>query len=97
MRLLWSPRARSDLISIRRYIAQHNPTAANGVARRILDAASSLREQPYLGLGTQRENVRRLIVAHTVYSLIYRISGDDIEIIEAFDGRREAPRTDIEG
>lgn len=96
MKVIWSRLAIADLVAIRAYIAEHNPAAANGVARRILHAVELLQQQPHLGLPTHRTDVRRLIVAGTVYSLPYRVEEGDIEILEVFDGRQRAPRTDLE-
>jgi toxin ParE1/3/4 len=95
MRLVWARATRADLIAIRSYIAEHNPQAANEVAVRILRAAELLSERPRLGLLTHRSDTRKLIVGHSVYSTIYRIGADDLEILEIFDGRRHAPRTDL--
>ncbi|MDR7146209.1 type II toxin-antitoxin system RelE/ParE family toxin [Rhizobium sp. BE258] len=95
MKLLWAALARADLLAIRHFIAEHHPGAAKAVADKILRSANLLREQPELGLATHRNDVRRLLVAGSVYSIIYRISDQDIEIIEVFDGRRHAPRTDL--
>jgi toxin ParE1/3/4 len=95
MRLIWAGAARADLVAIRGYIAEHNPQAANEIAGRILRAAELLSERPRLGLLTHRSDTRRLIVGHSVYSTIYRIGTDDLEILEIFDGRRRAPRTDM--
>ena len=95
MKLRWAALARDDLLAIRRYIADHHPGAAKATAARILHSTNLLCEQPELGLATHRSDVRRLIVAGSVYSIIYRMHGDDIEIIEIFDGRRQAPRTDL--
>lgn len=97
MKIIWSRLAVRDLIAIRAYIAQHNPDAANGVARRILHAVELLQQQPHLGLPTHRTDVRRLIVAGTAYSIPYRVEGGVIEILAVFDGRQRAPRTDLGG
>ncbi len=95
MSVVWSSLARDDLIAIRRYIAQHNPAAAQAISARLIYAAKLLGEQPHLGLRTHREEARRLIVSNSVYSLIYLIRDEDVEIVEVFDGRRRAPRTDL--
>ena len=97
MNVVWAEAAVADLVAIRLFIADHNPQAANAVAARILRAASLLKDRPHLGLGTHVENVRRLIVNQSPYSIIYRISGNDLQILEVFDGRRFAPRTDVRG
>jgi plasmid stabilization system protein ParE len=57
------------------------------MAVRISRSANLLRDKPHLGLETHRQSVRRLIVSHSPYSLIYRVTASDIEIPEIFDGR----------
>ena len=95
MKLVWTEFAVQDLVAIRRYIGDHNPSAASSVASRILQAAEMLRSQPHLGIPTHRTDVWRLVVSGTVYSIPYRVTGQKIEILEVFDGRRRAPRTDL--
>jgi toxin ParE1/3/4 len=70
MRIVWTELAVQDLLAIRRYIADRNPT--------------------------HRTDVRRLVVAGTIYSIPYRVTGETIEILEVFDSRRHAPRTDLD-
>jgi plasmid stabilization system protein ParE len=95
MRVVWSSLARDDLMSIRRYIGQHNAAAALALSARLIHAAKLLGERPHLGLRTHRDDVRRLILSNSVYSIIYQIHAGDVEIIEVFDGRRQAPRTEL--
>ena len=95
MRIVWTELAVQDLLVIRRYIADRNPAAARSVAARILHAVELLPLQPHLGIPTHRTDVRRLVVAGTVYSIPYRVNGETIEILEVFDGRRRAPRSDF--
>ena len=49
MRIRWEEDAISDLIDLRNYIAEDNPSAAQKVARRILDSVNLLDDQPLLG------------------------------------------------
>ncbi|CDZ57367.1 type II toxin-antitoxin system RelE/ParE family toxin [Neorhizobium galegae] len=95
MRLIWAEAAIADLVHLRSYIAEHNPQAANEMAARLLDIAELLIAHPQAGLQTAKLGVRRLILSQSAYSLIYRMVGEDIEIIEVFDGRRRKPRTDL--
>lgn len=95
MKVVWSPFAIADLVAIRSYIAEHNPTAAEGVARCILHAISYLAEHPQLGVQTHRTDVRKLIVKNSPYIIPYRIVEGEIEILEIFDGRQKEPRTDL--
>jgi toxin ParE1/3/4 len=96
MKVVWSPYAIDDLVAIRSYIAKHNPLAANDIARRILHAVSLLAEHPQLGIQTHRTDVRRLIVKNSPYIIPYRVMDGELEILEVFDGRQSAPRTDLE-
>ena len=57
-RLEWSPRADRDYFDAWAYIAQDNVEAADGVAKRIHDAARSLIFQPLLGRKGQRPGTR---------------------------------------
>lgn len=95
MRLIWAEGAIADLISIRSYIAEHNPDAAETIALRLIEIAELLPAHPLIGVATMKQEIRRLVVPQSTYSLIYRIAEDDIEIIEVFDGRRKRPKTDI--
>jgi toxin ParE1/3/4 len=90
--IVWAKAATADLVAIRQFIADHNPTAANAMAARILRSANLLKDRPHLGLSSHRQNVRRLIVSQSTYSIIYRVSGSNIQIPKTFDGRRLAPR-----
>ncbi|THV21522.1 type II toxin-antitoxin system RelE/ParE family toxin [Peteryoungia ipomoeae] len=93
MRLIWATTARDDLVHIRRYIARFHSAAAGRVAARILASVELLPLQPELGTRTRLANIRRLIVPGTPYIVYYRLHTDVIEILEVFDGRREAPRS----
>jgi toxin ParE1/3/4 len=97
MKILWSRIAIEDLTAIRSYISEHSPKAAEGVARRILQAVSFLADHPQLGVPTHRTDVRKLIVKQSPYIIPYRIVDGEIEILEVFDGRQLAPRTDMTG
>lgn len=95
MKILWSPFAVDDLAAIHAFIAEQNPRAAKAVAQRILEAVDLLSGQPHLGALTHRVDVRKLVVAQSPCVIPYRVVGDEIEILEVFDGRQRAPRTDI--
>lgn len=92
MKLTWATTARDDLVHIRRYIARFHPAAANRVAAHILEVVQLLPLQPELGTRTRLKDIRRLVVRGTPYILYYRLNAEAIEILEVFDGRREAPR-----
>lgn len=95
MRILWSPFAIEDLVAIKNYIDQRNQKAAQEVADRILQAVNHLSKHPEIGVETHRTDVRKLIIGGTPYIIPYRIKDGDLEILEVFDARQKAPRTDL--
>jgi len=87
MELLWLPRARSDIVSIRRYYSGAAGAAiADRRVQRIVHAAERLLDQPFLGHPSERtEGVHELQVPKLPYTLPYRVSGEYIEILRVFD------------
>jgi toxin ParE1/3/4 len=79
----WLDDAITDLQSLRQYIAIDSPSAANRVAKRIIDAAELLSLQPHIGRHGRVPNTRELIVSDTPYIIPYRIRGNAIEILGA--------------
>ena len=94
MKINWSPFAIEDLTAIRTYISEFNTEAANNIAAKIVYAVNFLGGHPNMGVQTHRTDVRKLIVAQTPYIIPYRIFDGEIEILEVFDARQRAPRTD---
>ena len=84
-----------DLIALRAYIAQYHPQAAARIAAEIVATAELLALNPALGTALPKPGYRRLVIGGTVYILIYRSKGEDLEIFEVFDARRRRPRTRI--
>jgi toxin ParE1/3/4 len=83
VKIIWAEAAVADLVAIRQFIAAQNSQAANTVAARILHAIGLLKGRPHLGLNTHRQDVRRLVVSHSPYSIIYRVAGTDLQILES--------------
>src|SRR4051812_1114372 len=87
-RIIWSELARDDLLSIRGYIGQFNPLAAEQMAERLLAAADSLAEHAERGrpIGAGR----RELVSIWPYLIKYRIDGDTVYILRVRHGARRA-------
>ena len=87
MKLLWLPRARRDLQSIRRYYAEHaSKTVADRRVQKIVHTAERLLDHPFLGKPSERtEGVHELQIAGFPYLLPYRVVGERIEILQVFD------------
>ncbi|WP_145637952.1 type II toxin-antitoxin system RelE/ParE family toxin [Neorhizobium alkalisoli] len=59
MVLIWSEEAIADLVRIRTYIAEHNPSAASQLAVRLLAVSELLISNVHIGVATRRAGVRR--------------------------------------
>jgi len=91
MRVVWTVRAGRDLRSVRTYIAQDNPRAAEAVAVKILDSVERLTEFPASGRHGRKPDTRELVVTGTPFVLPYRVTGDVVEILGVIHGARRWP------
>lgn len=94
MKLVWSERARQDLLAIAAYIASDNPTAARAQVARLRAAARNAAEQPQIGRMVPEPGdpaVRERIVGR--YRLVYQI-GAQLEVLVVFEGHHRLPLTD---
>jgi addiction module RelE/StbE family toxin len=89
LRLKWAFKALIDFDKAQAYIAQKNPMAAQGVARRIHEAAQLLRENPNIGTPAQIKEARTWNVHRTPYLIVYRVRDDTLEIVRLWHGRRD--------
>ncbi len=92
-----SSRALTDLTSIVDYISDFNPNAAHRLVDRLEDRWRLLATQPRSGglrpdLG---DELRQVVVGD--YLSIYRLKGDDIEIVRVLHGRRNVTQDDLTG
>ena len=88
-RVFFTRAAREDLIGIWTHIAADDPAAADRVLDRLDAATAHLTENPQMG--PARDDIRpglRYLVSGS-YLLLYRVVGDDIEIVRAVHGRRD--------
>ncbi len=91
MIIKWLDDAVHDLRSLHQYITLENPSAANRIARRILNAVNLLTEQPGMGRRGRVHNTRELVVSGTPYIIPYRVKNKNIEILRVFHGAMEWP------
>ena len=96
MKIELSPRARRDLLSIRRYISKDNPAAADQTLRRIRRAVDQLALIPELGRPWQDGPTRALSIAGIPYRVHYMIKGDVISVLTIWHTSRRAPTLDAE-
>ena len=91
MRVRWLRKALRNLDDEAAYIATDDSAAARLVVKRVLDAVSSLAEQPGLGRPGRVPSTRELIVAKTRYIVPYRVRGETVEILRVFHTSRRLP------
>jgi len=92
VRLLWTERARCDLLSIIDYIGRDSPAAARRTVAAIRKKALALNERPHSGRivpELSRPEVRELI--HGNYRLVYLVAADEVVVLTVFEGHRLLP------
>ena len=87
MRLGYLPSAARDLTWVRHYDRQVSPEGAASARARILAVEALLRRNPHAGHPTHRDDVRRLPIARTPFSMVYRVTAERIEILRVIDDR----------
>lgn len=91
MRVRLSSRARRDLQDGVRYIARDSPRNARLVRDRIKDAVRRLSLHPESGRPGRVDGTRELVIPHTAYIAVYRISDRSLEIIALIHESQQWP------
>jgi toxin ParE1/3/4 len=91
VKVAWTILAGNDVDGIWRYIAEDNIDAADDVTDMLRRAGDRLAEFPLMGRIGREPGTRELVVAHTAYILIYRVLGQDIEVLRALHGKQDWP------
>ena len=82
MRVRYTPRARSDIERIYRYLEERSPAGARNVSRAIYAGAQFIPEYPKASERTDNPQVRVRIVRRYRYRVFYRmVDGDTVEIL----------------
>lgn len=87
--LRWTDEAVSNLLTIKRYIAQSNPAAASEWVAKIRRRAEQAAKQPRAGRmvpEVAREDVREVFVRN--YRILYRVIPEGISVLTVFEGHR---------
>jgi len=92
MSFLFRPRALDDLRALLEYLSSKSPQAAQRMHDSILETCKVLGDNPYIAVELDELEVtciRRFSIVHyTHYSLFYRITDDQVEIVRlGFGGR----------
>jgi toxin ParE1/3/4 len=92
VRVVVSLRARSDILNIHSYIAEHSPGAAERMLVRFSERFDELQEFPFLGPDRSefRAGLRGLLIDG--YIAFYIAEVDRIVIVRVLDGRTDIER-----
>ncbi|WP_407050240.1 type II toxin-antitoxin system RelE/ParE family toxin [Methyloraptor flagellatus] len=93
-RLLFTERARRDLLDIWAHVALRSPAAADRILDRIADRCTILRTFP--AAGPVRPDIRpgtRVLVVDR-WLVLYRQIEDDVQVVRIVDGARDLARLD---
>jgi len=94
MQVHWSFRAQRHLVSLRNFIAAHNPGAASEIAARILGAVELLGERPSIGRPGRVPGTRELVISGTPYIVAYTVlDRQRVEILAVFRGKQKWPES----
>lgn len=91
MTVKWLDDAIDDLQSLRDYIAEENPPAANYIAKHILHCVDLLSTQPQIGRPGRVSHTRELIISNTPFIIPYRVKNNVIEILRVLHGAMQWP------
>jgi len=76
----WTKTALRSADEIASYIAKDNPTRASSFVIELQDAVTKLQLHPGMGRAGRVPGTRELVL-HKNYIAIYRVRGDDVEIL----------------
>ena len=96
MKILWTDRARRDLLDIGRFVARDNLRAARAWVERLRERARKAAETPLVGRVVPEradQEVREVFVRN--YRIVYRVFDDAIHVLTVFEGHRLLPQDAI--
>ncbi len=92
MKVVWFNMAVRDLESLKDYITQDNPRAAQKIVLSIKAKVLLLSEQPGIGRPGRISNTKELVIDHTPYILPYRVRDNRVEILRVLHASRRWPQ-----
>jgi toxin ParE1/3/4 len=89
---VWTPAAIDDLASLRAFIAEQDPAAAQRVVLRIIHVVETLlAESPEMGRPGRVPGTRELVITRMPFIVPYRLRGETIQILRIYHGARRWP------
>ena len=85
MKVILSAQAVKDLRSIRSYVGEHSPKAADRLGRRLIETCESLAVFPDRGRPGSEPGTRESVVIWP-YVIAYRVGQDEVQILHVRHG-----------
>jgi toxin ParE1/3/4 len=94
MSLTWTDTAADQLVAIRDYLARSSPGYAQALAGRVVARTVALAGQPLIGSEVPEygDPEIREVFEHP-YRIMYRVVGQDVQVIGIIHASRRLPRT----
>ena len=92
MRIVWLTRARIARENAIEFIAKENQTAALNQLDEIERQVDLLLEHPKLARAGRVKGTRELVVSRTPFIALYRIVGDEIQVMNLLHGTQQWPK-----
>ena len=96
MKIVFLRSSEPDLRWFRQYYRRVFAEGARNAHREMSSALQKLSVHPKIGPMTDDEDMRRLVILHTPFALIYRIGQDRIEILRVRDDRANPAPSEME-
>ena len=91
MELRWTEESADDLERIADHLFQHSPGRAADLLREIYSFCAGLAKFPYRGRPGRKGGTRELVLAPLPYVVVYRITGDTVEIVRILHAAQNWP------
>lgn len=91
MRIQWLDDAIGDLETQIDYIAGDNSDAADRMEELVATQVRLLEKKPRIGRKGRRPGTRELVIGHSLFIAIYRITKRHIEIVRILHGAQRYP------
>jgi len=85
----WSRYALSDLSNIGKYIADDSPQNALVVMKRIREKAMLLEGFPELGVKSDIDGIRKVVVSKATCSIFYKVDKKELVVLRVIHHRRQ--------
>jgi len=92
MQLRWSTAAENDLEEIDECLYEKSLQNAAEFIRKNYEAPSSLQNYPNLGRPGKKEGTRELVIGPLAYTVVYKITGDALNLLRILHGDQDWPR-----